>query len=72
MLDRASESTVLISSHDLSEIETFASHIAWLECGRLQFVEETQSLLDRFREVEITLDHAAQIPADWPSRWLNP
>jgi ABC-2 type transport system ATP-binding protein len=71
-LDRASESTVLISSHDLSEIETFASHIAWLECGRLQFVEETQSLLDRFREVEITLDRAAQIPAEWPSRWLNP
>jgi ABC-2 type transport system ATP-binding protein len=64
--------SILISSHDLSEIETFASHIGYLERGRLQFSEEMTSLTERFREVEITVDRAPRAPAfDWPASWLN-
>jgi ABC-2 type transport system ATP-binding protein len=40
LLERAEESTILISSHDLAEIESFASHIGYLEQGQLRFSEE--------------------------------
>lgn len=40
LLERAAESTVFISSHDLAEIESFASHVGYLEQGTLRFSEE--------------------------------
>src|SRR5437588_9945647 len=36
-LPRAENTTIFISSHDLTEIESFASHIGYLDRGRLQF-----------------------------------
>ncbi len=72
ILDRTPESTVFLASHDLAEIETFATHIAYLNRGRLQFVEEMAGLFDRFRVVEVTLDQpASQLPRDLPQTWLN-
>jgi ABC-2 type transport system ATP-binding protein len=71
ILECAESATILISSHDLSEIETFASHIGYLDRGRLQFSEEMSSLTDRFREIEITLANPAHSPASWPAAWLN-
>jgi len=62
---------VLLASHDLAEIESFASHIAYLEEGRLQFVEEMGALSQRFREIEVTLETAMDLPREWPDRWLN-
>src|SRR5205807_1153915 len=72
ILERTAESTVLLASHDLAEIESFASHIAYLEDGRLQFVEEMGALSQRFREIEVTLETAMGLPTEWPDRWLNP
>jgi ABC-2 type transport system ATP-binding protein len=72
ILDRTPEATVLISSHDLSEIESFASHVGYLHDGRLEFVEEMNALTGRFREIEITLETAADLPGELPSYWLNP
>ncbi|MEO8127784.1 MAG: ABC transporter ATP-binding protein [Bryobacteraceae bacterium] len=71
ILDRTPESTVFLASHDLAEIETFASHIAYLNQGRLQFVEEMAGLFDRFRVVEVTLDQPVELPRDLPQTWLN-
>jgi len=71
MLERAEDMTILISSHDLGEIESFASHIGYLEKGRLQFSEETHALSGRFREVEVTVD-APPLPARWPDHWMAP
>ena len=71
ILERTAESTVLLASHDLAEIESFASHIAYLEEGRLQFVEEMGALSQRFREIEVTLETAMDLPREWPDRWLN-
>jgi ABC-2 type transport system ATP-binding protein len=58
LLDRAhdNEMTVLISSHDLEEIETFATHIAFLRGGRLLFSEPIEVLLERCREVTVTFE----------------
>ena len=72
LLANTEGASVLISSHDLAEIESFASHIGYLDRGRLQFSEEMASLTERFREIELTLDTAQRIPASaWPSSWLN-
>ncbi len=70
--------TILISSHDLAEVESFATHIGFLHQGQLLFAEEMQSLNARFREVTLTLPPpapgtlpatltrtAAAIPASW-------
>ena len=72
VLERAPESTVFLASHDLAEIESFASHVAYLDQGRLQFCEEMGALSERFREIEITLEHPVELPADMPGTWLNP
>jgi ABC-2 type transport system ATP-binding protein len=71
VLECADGATILISSHDLSEIESFASHIGYLDRGRLQFSEEMASLTDRFREIEITLANPSQPPESLPAAWLN-
>ncbi len=74
VLESAEESTILVSSHDLGEIETFASHIGYMDRGRLVFSEEMASLTGRFREVEVTIDQPVDIDRDprWPARWLRP
>jgi ABC-2 type transport system ATP-binding protein len=71
LLPRTENTTVFISSHDLSEIESFASHIGFLDRGRLQFAEEMGSLAARFREIEITLQDPVTSPPKCPATWLN-
>lgn len=71
LLDRAEEATILISSHDLAEIESFASHIGYLEEGRLRFSEELATLLDRFREVELTFETPPPLPNHVPDTWMQ-
>src|SRR6266480_779038 len=71
LLERAAESTVFLSSHDLAEIESFASHIGYLEAGKLLFSEDMTSLSTRFREVELTRDSDGPLPSPLPSNWLK-
>ncbi|HEV1996229.1 MAG TPA: ABC transporter ATP-binding protein [Candidatus Acidoferrum sp.] len=71
LLERAGEATVLLSSHDLAEIESFASHVGYLEEGRLRFSEEMSSLAARFREVEITFEGQSALPSPVPASWLQ-
>jgi ABC-2 type transport system ATP-binding protein len=71
LLERATEATIFISSHDLAEVESFASHVGYIENGTLRFSEEMAALAARFREVEVTLgSSAAPVPA-WPESWLQ-
>jgi ABC-2 type transport system ATP-binding protein len=55
LLQAQDRPTILISSHDLAEVESFATHIGFLHKGHLLFAEEMHSLTARFREVTITL-----------------
>jgi ABC-2 type transport system ATP-binding protein len=71
LLERAEESTIFISSHDLAEIESFASHVAYLEQGKLRFAEELTTLANRFREVEVTFNETRPIAEDVPSNWMS-
>ena len=73
MLENTDGATVLLSSHDLADIESFTSHIGYLDHGRLQFTEEMSSLVERFRQVEVTTEAASGTDGErWPSNWLNP
>ena len=62
---------MLISSHDLAEIENFATHVGYLDQGSLKFTEELAALTQRFREVEVVRELAAPLPASPPATWLH-
>ncbi len=59
-----------MSSHDIEEVERLADNIALLEAGRLRFSESTESLLGRFRRVDVTLSGPTQ-PGATPASWLE-
>jgi ABC-2 type transport system ATP-binding protein len=69
LIDSASETTIFVSSHDLADIESFASHVGYLDKGRLQFSEDMTSLSERFREIEVTLPTDAAVPRTLPANW---
>lgn len=69
ILERATETTIFLSSHDLSEIESFSSHVGYLENGSLLFSEEMTVLMDRFREVTVTLSSNRNPVGPKPSSW---
>jgi ABC-2 type transport system ATP-binding protein len=71
LIERAPETTIFLSSHDLAEIESFSSHVGYLQQGRLLFSEEMSTLNNRFRQVTITLDNPAPLPAELPATWLE-
>ena len=74
LLDTDGETTILVSSHDLGDIESFASHIGYIENGKMRFSEEMSSLIARFREVEVTVEPSVKVPSgnQWPGTWLRP
>ena len=71
LLGQAGETTILISSHELSEIEGIATHIAFLEEGKLLFEEPMSYLSNRFRSVRVTFDHPARLPNNLSENWLQ-
>lgn len=60
--------TVLVSSHDIEEVERLADHVAVLDAGRLQLSETTEALRARFRRVEVTAP--PPLPGSRPE-WLE-
>ncbi|HEV2645485.1 MAG TPA: ABC transporter ATP-binding protein [Acidobacteriaceae bacterium] len=70
LLERAPETTIFISSHDLAEIESFASHVGFLEGGRMLFSDEITAVSERFREITVTLAAPGALPERMPRNWL--
>ncbi|MDB5437598.1 MAG: ytrB [Caulobacteraceae bacterium] len=71
LIDQAGESSMLISSHDLTEIERVATHVALMHKGRLVLQEETDRLTSRFREVSVAIEGQGEI-ANLAASWINP
>lgn len=71
MLAQAGQMTIFMSSHDLSEIDSFATHVAFVDSGKLLFEESMDALMGRFREVQVTLEREASLPQAVPVEWLN-
>ncbi len=72
LLLEAGEMTMLISSHELGEIENFSTHVGFLDNGRMLIEEPMDDLNQRLREVRVTLEHPAAVPEHLPKEWLQP
>jgi ABC-2 type transport system ATP-binding protein len=64
VLERAGEEqwSVLISSHDLDEVERLVDTVAFLDGGRLVVCEPMTALQGRFRRVEVTVTNGDVSP----------
>jgi len=71
LLRQAGDMTVLISSHELGEIDGVATHVAFLDEGKLMFEESMNDLTDRFRDVSVTLESEASAPGQIPKDWMH-
>src|SRR5579859_5661510 len=71
LLGQAGEMTILISSHELGEIDGVATHVAFLDEGKLLFQESMSDLTGRFRKVHITLEAEAARPDAVPRGWMD-
>jgi ABC-2 type transport system ATP-binding protein len=71
MLRHRGEKTVLISSHELAEIEELTTHVAFLDTGALLFQEALSDLKARLRRVRVTMDTEARVPPTIPTDWLD-
>lgn len=68
---QAGEMTVLISSHELSEVEGFATDIGFLEAGKLLFQESMERLADRVQQVKVTVERQGALRESTPESWLD-
>lgn len=71
LLGQAGEMTILISSHELGEIDGVATHVAFVDEGKLLFQESMSDLTKRFREVHVTLNVEATRPSHTPKEWME-
>jgi ABC-2 type transport system ATP-binding protein len=71
LLQQAGEMTILVSSHELNEIDGVATHVAFLDEGKLLFEESMTELSSRFRSVHVTLDGHSSPPTRYPAEWLE-
>jgi ABC-2 type transport system ATP-binding protein len=62
--------TVLISSHDIDDVERLADWVGFMRDGRLQFAEPVPALLRRFRLVEVVPPGDAAPPTPTAAQWL--
>lgn len=65
------EWTVVVSSHDIDEVDRLADRVAMLDAGRLRLDETTEELQKRFRRVEVTLEGSDAAAGGLPDSWCE-
>ncbi len=68
---RSEDMTVLTSSHDLGEVEGFASDLAFIDRGTLLFQESMESLVNRVQAIKVTVETASNILEPTPKNWID-
>jgi ABC-2 type transport system ATP-binding protein len=66
--------TVLVSSHDIEEVERMTDHVALLDSGRLRLSEPIDALEARFRRIEFDIPPGATVDeskSGLPPAWLE-
>jgi ABC-2 type transport system ATP-binding protein len=72
LLANVDETTILISSHEIAEIEGAATHIAFMDKGRLVVQDSLEDIVARVREVTAGFSGEPKPGASPPANWLNP
>ena len=67
----AGEMTVLMSSHELSEVEGFGTDVAYVDDGRLIFQESMETLTGRVQEIKVTSDRETVVRRPAPENWIG-
>lgn len=68
---QAGDWTLLISSHDVEEVERLCDWVGLIQAGGLVATESTESLLSRFRRVEVALSVPGSSEALAMASWLE-
>ena len=68
-VSNSGEWTVLVSSHDIEEVERMTDHIVLIDSGRMQLSEPADALQARFRRVEVDLEPESGMPSQ--PGWLE-
>ena len=63
--------TVLISSHDVDEVEKLSDWVGVLNEGRLFLSEPLERLQGRFRKMAVRLPESLGLPSPLPASWLG-
>ncbi|MGJ8726203.1 MAG: ABC transporter ATP-binding protein [Roseibacillus sp.] len=63
--------SVLISSHDIDEVQRLCDRVTILNRGHLELNESTDELIERFRRITIHLPETEELPADLPATWSD-
>jgi ABC-2 type transport system ATP-binding protein len=71
LLELVRESTVLFSSHDLAEIDDFASHVGYMDDGKLLLSQPMTTVRERYRRVQIVSNAPLTSPGAIAREWLS-
>lgn len=71
LTEHAGEMTVLMSTHELSEVEGFGTDVAYIEEGRLMFQESMESLTGRVQEIRVTTSREVPLRQPAPKSWIG-
>jgi ABC-2 type transport system ATP-binding protein len=71
VLRQAADTTILLASHDIGEIEGMVTHVGFLETGKMLFQESLEALNARMREIRVTLNRPPALPRPMPPEWLD-
>ncbi len=71
LLAQGGDTTLLISSHELGEIEGVATHVGFIDQGQLLFQEAMDDLTGRVREIHVVFEGDIDLPPELPPEWLN-
>jgi ABC-2 type transport system ATP-binding protein len=69
LTEHAGEMTVLMSSHELSEVEGFGTDVAYIDEGRLIFHESMEALTSRVQEIRVTALRQTALCRPAPKSW---
>ena len=71
LLEQAKQTTVLLSSHDLAEIDSFATHVGFMDEGKFRFSGPISEVRQRFRRVGALSEAAITATSTKPDQWLQ-
>jgi ABC-2 type transport system ATP-binding protein len=70
LIEQRGSTTVLISSHDLAEIDNFATHVGYMDGGSLRVSESIDRIRQNFRRIEAASPEGELVlPPSLPPEW---